>query len=625
MNRIRIANIQYDGKIIRDLHLNCYGGENILLNLANGGGKSVLVQLLQQPILPESKIHQREMHSYLSQEHPSYIFIEWKLDNTQKEYLLTGIVMSRQISSEDRNRVRYFTFVNSYKNSNEFDIENIPLIQKNGDIIEYKSYDTCMQLINQKKGSTELNSYGREEQRAYRQKLAEYGIFTEEWKIISKMNENEGGVDELFKDCKTSDSLVNKWILKVISEGNEEEGKELKEMFVSLMEEIIEQEKSIKEKEILEEFKAKMEEQEIPLKHLLEQLEEENKIEADIYNIYLLLKKLSEENQEKINRIAEQMIQYQRELEQIEYEEISEEYYKLENNLEFIKEEKDKKSEEVEKQKQIFENANMQYRIQKVAFLEQKEKEANAKLEVLKLKRDELENESNTDGQVLKIEYTLQERYKEKVEELNNKINILQSENEQIKTDIINKKKQNLFNQEQLSKISLKIGGITEKCLQFEQQEKNLFNELQIYLNRNLLGELEKKEVEKVKNNFTLQIENLKKELEQDRKQIENIKNLQKQEEQRQEERRNKITELERLDTQNKERYEIFKKQEEKIKEILKFHRIIEPNIFEKTENMAVLTEKQASLKNKVETCIKQINQIKEYILEVNEGRSTYS
>lgn len=620
MNRIRVANIQYDGKIIRDLHLNCYGGENVLLNLANGGGKSVLVQLLQQPILPESKIHQREMYSYLSQEHPSYIFIEWKLDNTQKEYLLTGIVMSRQISSEDRNRVRYFTFVNAYKNSNEFDIENIPFIQKNGDIIEYKSYDTCMQLINQKKGSFELNSYGREEQKTYRQKLAEYGIFTEEWKIISKMNENEGGVDELFKDCKTSDSLVNKWILKVISEGNEEEGKELKEMFVSLMEEIIEQEKNIKEKEILEEFKVKIEEQEIPLKHLLEQLEEESKIEADICNTYWLLKNLSEENQEKINRIAEQMMQYQRELEQIEYEEISEEYYKFENNLEFIKEEKEKKLEEVEKQKRILENANMQYRIQKVALLAQKEKESIAKLKVLNLKRAELESESSTDGQVLKIEYTLQKKYKEKVKELNDKINILQKENEQIKTDIINRKKQNELNQEQLLKLSSEIGRIAEKCSQFEQEEKRLFNELQIYLHRNLLDELEEKEVGKVKDSFIVQIENLKRELEQDEKQIESIKSLKEQEEQRQEERRNKIDELGKLDTQNKERYGIFKEQEEQIREILKFHRITEPNIFEKTENIAILMEKQANLKNKIEICIKQINQINEYMIEVNEG-----
>ena len=60
INRIRIANIQYDKKVIKDLCIDCYRGENVLLNLANGGGKSVLVQLLQQPILPESKIHGRE-------------------------------------------------------------------------------------------------------------------------------------------------------------------------------------------------------------------------------------------------------------------------------------------------------------------------------------------------------------------------------------------------------------------------------------------------------------------------------------------------------------------------------------------------------------------------------------
>ena len=44
INRIRIANIQYDKKVIKDLFIDCYKGENVLLKLANGGGKSVLVQ-----------------------------------------------------------------------------------------------------------------------------------------------------------------------------------------------------------------------------------------------------------------------------------------------------------------------------------------------------------------------------------------------------------------------------------------------------------------------------------------------------------------------------------------------------------------------------------------------------
>lgn len=213
INRMRIANIQYDGKVIKDLLLNCYGGENVLINLANGGGKSVLVQLLQQPLLPESKIHGREIYSYLSQEHPSYILIEWKLDNTPKKYLLTGIVISRLFSSEDRNKARYFTFLHSYTSRNEWDIQNIPLIVKEEEAIRYKSYDAAMKLISEQKNTEELYLYGREDQKSYREKLAEYGIFTNEWKVLAKMNENEGGVDELFKDCKTSDSLINKWIL----------------------------------------------------------------------------------------------------------------------------------------------------------------------------------------------------------------------------------------------------------------------------------------------------------------------------------------------------------------------------------------------------------------------------
>ena len=47
INRIRIINFSYnnDSRHILDETFNFHGGENALLNLANGGGKSVLVQL----------------------------------------------------------------------------------------------------------------------------------------------------------------------------------------------------------------------------------------------------------------------------------------------------------------------------------------------------------------------------------------------------------------------------------------------------------------------------------------------------------------------------------------------------------------------------------------------------
>ena len=54
INRIRIINFSYnnDSRHIQDETFNFHGGENALLSLANGGGKSVLVQLLFQPIVP---------------------------------------------------------------------------------------------------------------------------------------------------------------------------------------------------------------------------------------------------------------------------------------------------------------------------------------------------------------------------------------------------------------------------------------------------------------------------------------------------------------------------------------------------------------------------------------------
>ena len=82
INRIRIANVPYNGKFIADEMLDLYQGENLLINLANGSGKSVLTQMMLQPILPTVKLHQRKIESYLTSKEPTFVMIEWILDNT---------------------------------------------------------------------------------------------------------------------------------------------------------------------------------------------------------------------------------------------------------------------------------------------------------------------------------------------------------------------------------------------------------------------------------------------------------------------------------------------------------------------------------------------------------------
>lgn len=84
-----------------------------MLSLANGGGKSVLVQLCFQPIVPEIKIQGRRINAFFRKKRlPAYVLIEWKLD-AAGGYLLTGIGMvSAEVSGveDEKNRVKYFTF-----------------------------------------------------------------------------------------------------------------------------------------------------------------------------------------------------------------------------------------------------------------------------------------------------------------------------------------------------------------------------------------------------------------------------------------------------------------------------------------------------------------------------------
>ena len=85
INRIRIVNFSYnnDTRHIIDESFNFHGGVNALLNLANGGGKSVLVQLMLQVLVPGVKIQGRNISSFFRKKKlTAYIMIEWKLNDS---------------------------------------------------------------------------------------------------------------------------------------------------------------------------------------------------------------------------------------------------------------------------------------------------------------------------------------------------------------------------------------------------------------------------------------------------------------------------------------------------------------------------------------------------------------
>ena len=142
ISRARIVNFYYnDGTrfipdetfVFDDSHGNTM---DTLLDFENGGGKTVLVQLLLQPVIPGARVQARKISDYFRKSSDcAYILLEWKLDRSS-DHLMTGIAItsSQSTTESDENRaVKYFTFINHYgRTGDKYDIVNFPLSERDG-------------------------------------------------------------------------------------------------------------------------------------------------------------------------------------------------------------------------------------------------------------------------------------------------------------------------------------------------------------------------------------------------------------------------------------------------------------------------------------------------------------
>ena len=95
INKIRFVNVNYNNNTMKINDESFYlNGENTMLNLRNGGGKSVIVQMIMAPFVNtrHRNLKDRSFDSYFTSSTPTYILIEWKLDDGAG-YLLTGMMV----------------------------------------------------------------------------------------------------------------------------------------------------------------------------------------------------------------------------------------------------------------------------------------------------------------------------------------------------------------------------------------------------------------------------------------------------------------------------------------------------------------------------------------------------
>jgi len=129
INRIRVANIRYDHnkKQIPDITFDMNKDSSIFL-LGNGGGKSLLVQLILQAVLPNARMGKRRISDlFESGNYTGHVLIEWLLDSEDKKdhFLGTGFCFTPGYGDQ---KIRYFNYLFDYSADSNFDIKKIPII-----------------------------------------------------------------------------------------------------------------------------------------------------------------------------------------------------------------------------------------------------------------------------------------------------------------------------------------------------------------------------------------------------------------------------------------------------------------------------------------------------------------
>ena len=502
INAVRFINLNYNNNAMK-INDECmqFSGKSTLLSLRNGGGKTVLVQMMTAPFVHrgKQKTKDRPFESYFTTAKPSFILVEWLLDGGAG-YVLTGLMVrkNQEISEEKTDALEMMAIISEYKEPCMQDIHHLPVVEQNEKTMKLKSYNSCRKLFEDYKKDKKLSFFCYDmsspaQSRQYFYKLMEYQINYKEWEtIIRKVNVKESGLSELFSDCRTEKELVEKWFLEAVeSKLNKEENKvknfqEILEKYAGKYKNIKEQ---LKRRDAIQKFKEAAEEIQINAEDFLvkegEKAEQEKVIAAFIARLNVLY----EEAEIERERQEEGRKKLQEELEFLKYEQLSCEFHEKNrekrnhaSNREMIDLEKEsllRKQEKIQKKVHVFLCAKQQEMVNedKQEWEIRKEKAA-----ISRTKEKNLEPERNRIGGQLSgyYEYRLSDN-KEKQE-------AIKKQKLQIRKDISQQK--DILNEyrEKTKKITESKGSFRSLVRGYDNIEIKYNSNYRENLSRNILG-----------------------------------------------------------------------------------------------------------------------------------------
>lgn len=226
INRIRVNNVKYNfgTQAYDDFVMKPFCG-NTLYDLANGGGKSVLMLLLLQNVIPNCTLDEKQPIEKLFRSGEGsktiHSLIEWRLDDEDIRngfrYMTTGFCAKKASETEEESKetasIEYFNYCIFYRDYNANDIRNLPLV-KDKERITYSGLRRYLREL-EKDASLIVKVFDRKGE--YQSFISEYGIYESEWEIIRGINKTEGHVRTYFEtNYKTTRKVVEDLLIEEI-------------------------------------------------------------------------------------------------------------------------------------------------------------------------------------------------------------------------------------------------------------------------------------------------------------------------------------------------------------------------------------------------------------------------
>lgn len=505
INRIRLINLNYNGNTIRiDDEIFDMGGESTLLSLRNGGGKTVLVQMITSLFVNKKyrDTSERPFKSYFTTNRPTFILVEWVLDQ-QQGYVLTGMMVRKSQNTEENNSedLDIIQFIGFYRSMCSYDLKQFPVIQERKGSRILKGFGECKGELEQlkKDKSADFDYYDMSvpnQRRAYFAKLREYQIYYREWEtIIKKMNQKESGLSELFANAKDEKGLVEKWFLDVIEKKLNEETnriKQFQELAYKFIQQYRKNQSKIKRKEIVEQYfeDAAVLEQEFSDYRMVEEELSEKKNEMAVFIRHV--DQRIQESTERLAEAAEAVEEYDRKRNQVQWEQISCDIYRLQDEREAYLQKRLLSEERITRSVYARQETELAIGRLRCAKLYEEAEDFRKKISALKAEITVLMQENvDTEKERIQIGRSLYQYY----------YNLLQSsqkEQQEWEDQLVSCQKRKEENgrradqeTEQVKAYREICGGLARMIQAFDTAEDNFNNRYQTDFTRNLMGEYE--------------------------------------------------------------------------------------------------------------------------------------